>query len=284
MVSVADYLDKNSLKLGYKDINGKSIFVKDISEDEFNVGWKAVCELTQFFQERSMYKMISRNFDDFTKSVSFAHKEIKKEIDLVETRMIQANVNRCIINYLSLVVVYINRLDVILRKKYGNENLKYKDFKQVCSLEYDTFFEYRFIYDLRNFSQHWGMPVSVIGLTKTGDLILTIDTDYLLESNFNWKKQIKEEIEKKAGFLNFIPIINQMNKSLINVDKAFINSNLENILLKITEAESFISGINNDNPIIFGDSTLNSNEITKLTLSKKLIREVKEVIRKFRSD
>lgn len=274
MVSIADNLDKNNLTLGFKNQNGNYVIVKKITEDEFNIGWKAVCELTKVFQEQSMYKMVLENFKEFEKSILFAHKKLKKEIDLIERRMIQANVNRCIINYISLTFVYINRLEIIIKNKYGRESLEFKEFKDVCSLEYDTHFEYRFMNELRNFSQHWGMPVSVIGLTKKEDLILTISTKYLLESSFNWKTRIKKEIEEQSEYLDVIPIITQMNKSLTKIDKAFINASFDNILLNLAEAEKFMFDVDNKNPIV-SDHNINNG---KIILSKNLILEIKHII------
>jgi hypothetical protein len=52
-----------------------------------------------------------------------------------------------------------------MKHKYGQSSAEVAEFKNACSREYDKRFAYRFMYRLRNYAQHCGMPLRRIVVT-----------------------------------------------------------------------------------------------------------------------
>ena len=122
-------------------------------------------------------------------------------------------------------------------------------------------FAYRFCYSLRNFSQHIDLPINEVKATSPDDETVTIDfyidLDYLLNSNFNWKKLKKEliELKKEKLKIDVIDLVKDYFHALTelygNYSELFlelnhnklvsIKSKLENLNLK--HAKYYISKI-----------------------------------------
>lgn len=67
---------------------------------------------------------------------------------------------RYINNYLSSYKGFIDRWETYLKRNKDESFIQF--FKEAISSIYDKYFEYRFIYNLRNYAQHNGTPVSKV--------------------------------------------------------------------------------------------------------------------------
>jgi hypothetical protein len=111
-----------------------------------------------------------------------------------------------------------------IKKYYGAESENFKQWKAATNKEYDNHVEYRFLYQLRNYAQPVGLPISSVSrsyITKHEKDIIKINfhRDSLLESNFNWKK-VREDILKMPDKFSIFPIINEYNGCMARLYQA----------------------------------------------------------------
>ena len=70
--------------------------------------------------------------------------------------------NRRLSNYLSSFRLFLDFSEARLKRRYGKTSTEAQQFKRVCAGVYDTSFAYRFCCKLRNYAQHFGMPIGHI--------------------------------------------------------------------------------------------------------------------------
>ena len=174
----------------------------------------------EFERLKVMYKMFISDVFDFLKLNSELEKKNKVTNEL--------DVNRFMMHLLSSGKLFVDFAENQIKTKHRQ---KFKKFHKLTSQQYDNSFAYRFCYNLRNFSQHVGSPISA--LHKKQDYVddekaiisLWIEKDYLLNSSFNWKK-LRNEIEARndidavelvKSYMEAITILyGEYNKFLLN--------------------------------------------------------------------
>lgn len=187
----------------------------------------------EFERLKVMYKMFISDVFDFLKLNSELEKKNKVTNEL--------DVNRFMMYLLSSGKLFVDFAENQIKTKHRQ---KFKKFHKLTSQQYDNSFAYRFCYNLRNFSQHVGIPISA--LHKKQDYVddekaiisLWIEKDYLLNSSFNWKK-LRNEIEARndidavelvKSYMEAITILyGEYNKFLLNIH----HCNLINLKLSL---------------------------------------------------
>lgn len=187
----------------------------------------------EFERLKVMYKMFISDIFDFLKLNSELEKKNKVTNEL--------DVNRFMMHLLSSGKLFVDFAENQIKTKHRQ---KFKKFHKLTSQQYDNSFAYRFCYNLRNFSQHVGIPISA--LHKKQDYVddekaiisLWIEKDYLLNSSFNWKK-LRNEIEARndidavelvKSYMEAITILyGEYNKFLLNIH----HCNLINLKLSL---------------------------------------------------
>ncbi|MDD3048941.1 MAG: hypothetical protein PHQ89_03060 [Bacilli bacterium] len=83
-------------------------------------------------------------------------------------------------------------------QKEISNNFKYllPYFKEQLAIMYDTYFEYRLIYNLRNFSQHIGDSLSYTVGSLYDDTKIIINRSYILKYPDKLQKQFELELKK----------------------------------------------------------------------------------------
>lgn len=118
------------------------------------------------------------------------------ELNNNEYTFLKIEVNRIIINYLSSFRMLVDHYDRVLNKQFGKSSNEYKQFIKHLSETYDNYFEYRFVYKLRNFCQHCGLPVTEIIFEKNEiyrTIELCFNKTYLLNEYDSWSPILKED-------------------------------------------------------------------------------------------
>jgi hypothetical protein len=82
------------------------------------------------------------------------HDEIKEAILSNKTE----NSHRLISEIFTNFRAFLDYWETNIKHDFGKDSMQIKAFKNATHLEYDNIFAYRFIYELRNYIQHCGMP------------------------------------------------------------------------------------------------------------------------------
>ncbi len=136
-------------------------------------------------------------------------------------------INALVINLISAGRSLVDSLDICMKHSYGEESEAYKSFAAECKCRiYDKSFAYRFFYELRNFSQHIHVPVSMNGNRCCFDINQILNTPHYKAKETlkkEWKALEKEIREKRRDTfrLSFSHILMQYIASVAELHRGF---------------------------------------------------------------
>lgn len=162
---------------------------------------------------------LKRNYDDFIKYVNTTPSKEENFLWNINKRIVEEN--RLIFNLVSSLNAIENYYKNILDNNDFN-NLK----TNYISLHYDKSFNYRFLYQLRNYVNHSFVPVTLAEFRYNKEIKynkIFADKKTLLRDDI-FKKKLKEEIEKKLpDNIDITKLIMEEIPAYIQVILNFIN-------------------------------------------------------------
>lgn len=190
----------------------KKILVKGgLSDDEYKILKEHLKPLNSLMHELTFIDDLKSCFEDLN---SFIIKYISGEISF---QILQKDLNRHVLNYLSLIRAFLDKWEKHIKENFGKKSRELENFKNLTNNEYDKNFYYRFVSNLRNFAQHTGYAFHQISASLNDDkknIEMFIDKKIFLE-DFNWKKPFYDEINLlPENKINIFPFLNDMFKSL----------------------------------------------------------------------
>ena len=216
-------MESKKLVIIRSDIISEFQEVRPITSSEYDKFKNSVSTLSLIKNYLNLFQGVILNFQDYISALNNHFQEFHENENFhTETIMNSTlNLNRLLNNYLSSVRLFLDHMEYDLKKRHGNESEIVFDFKSLCSDIYDKNFSYRFIYHLRNYVQHCGMPIGHISFKSKVDdhdrnrsnkvLELKFNRDELLREH-NWKKDLKSEIEILPSKFDINPHIVDMNE------------------------------------------------------------------------
>ena len=235
----------------YKLVDMRSIneilVKRAISDSEFEEFEKHRIKLEEFYRSEELFFCLARNYEDYQNAIiKYLSGYIKDSyLDYVLARTIYMDLNRLILNLLASARMFLDHTEYSLKGKYGKTSKEFNDFKKMCSYKYDTNFSYRFLYRLRNFAQHCGMPVGRIQFSSFQDreegsksyeaeysnlnllskhtLSIFFDRNKLLESFDGWGKNVKQELESMGQDIEVTQHIRSFVSSLSEIHCSLVD-------------------------------------------------------------
>ena len=238
----------------YLGVMGKGITgIKTLEDSEHKEYTNAVNCLSQFSSDQQLYAITLLNFDDFFGALKTYHDSYVKDPRIVNYLMLERmtlNVNRLIINYLSSCRTFLDHTEFKLKRVYGEKSQRFIVFKTATALEYDNNFSYRFLYKLRNYTQHCGMPLGGIKFSSkeepefsgniTNTLSIYFDRNRLLEFD-KWGSPVEEELRKLPTECDIIPYIQEFKKSLDRLNLVLIKDNIAKLIESAEKIELLLT-------------------------------------------
>ncbi|QWI14805.1 hypothetical protein EXW48_01565 [Bacillus wiedmannii] len=194
-------------------INNEMRITKSITEEKFN-------EL----------KRISEPIWEIDKKIRFfdlIKEEYNEYILVIESQKSKnTKVVRTINNYLGSYKAFLDRWETFFKRHGSRELIDY--FKTCVSGVYDTCFEYRFIYNLRNYAQHAGIPISRIRNALDKDIEITINKETFLNSHSGMQPKFRKELNRlQFEEIDIDNAIKVVHKELEEVHNKFIAKFME---------------------------------------------------------
>lgn len=161
-----------------------------------------------------LYLMCGDNFKELLTIIE----DVEANNKYLEMEYVRS-INRVLVNYLSSTKMFLEHTEIKIKKTFGDKSQEFSIWKSATSKEYDDYFSYRFLYQLRNFTQHIGLPIGNFNQSidpkkeKRSKLNIFFSKEYLLGSSFDWKK-IKDELESQNEHFSVMPILQEYNKSI----------------------------------------------------------------------
>jgi hypothetical protein len=252
--------------------------IQALSENEFQAYCEASAYLMDFSRNQQLYRMVLLNYEDFLKIVikySDDYKRDPSNVNLPIMEKIFVDINRYLLNFLSSVRTFLDHTETKLKTEYGNDSIQVSKFKNACSIEYDSNFSYRFLYKLRNYSQHCGLPIEGFSLKSkeepefsgniTNSLIIKFRRDGLLKFD-GWGSKIKQEISALPEEFNVIHNVDKFYKSLDKINNFLIKENSSELIKRAEYIERLIMPAESKEgtPIIF--TFINEGRIKRINI------------------
>ncbi|MCP3025986.1 hypothetical protein [Halobacillus sp. A5] len=133
------------------------------------------------------------------------------------------SVIRLINNFLSAYKGFIDHWETYIKRKKSKNFLDL--FEKSISKIYDENFEYRFIYNLRNFAQHNGNPVSSVSKNENGSSKILLNTATFLKEHNGMQKKFRKELNgTEVESLNVDQAIRVVYFNLSELHQLLINN------------------------------------------------------------
>ena len=191
-----------------KEGGNKINIVREFHQYEYNIYTETSKYLGLHLKNKHLYQLIIRNGEELERYL----RDIKGEKDSEKPDHIIFEANRLLMNYLSMLKTYDDHISSALTKTYSVEVKN--DFKSFLSKMYDEFFMYRFIIRLRNFAQHFDIPISSF-TSDYNDNYVMMNRDQLL--NFEGWSTVKKEIQSMEKNMPVEGLADSMNSIMRNV-------------------------------------------------------------------
>jgi hypothetical protein len=105
---------------------------------------------------------------------------------------------RQLMELMSTFNAFLNHWTTYLKREFGETSKNYQDFKKCTSEQFDGYVEYRFLYGLRNYIHHCGMPNIIVNssLDQKDNPVhqFTIKKAELL-AGMDWHKLVRSDFE-----------------------------------------------------------------------------------------
>lgn len=235
---------KNIYRLGCVSSDKKGEMEYDIIHSPLSQDWiskmrletKVLWELgglhTPWWGAHDNYNELCRFLNDYKQDLT-----IGRELHLVsETcqnamRKINQLVTNCIVSFTTFITI----CEIYVKKNFSNEGETYKVWNEKRNLLHKNSFSYRLAYELRNYSQHYALPVTGIGVSMTRDAVKDleayVDPNILKSSGYNWNKFNKEgefNCNKQIEFLKvlkeYLLCVNDIYRNTIDLHKVRLKS------------------------------------------------------------
>ncbi len=210
--------------LSLAQMNGSTISaIKQISPENYNEYSVHRDTVLGFMRDLELIRCVWDNYADFANHLhdtALAQAESEHMINPYFHPSIARHLNRLTLNLLTSVRTFLDHTLSSFSHNYGKDSPQLNYYHEVTREEFDKHFAYRFMYKLRNYSQHCGMPPINFSMTRSKDIEsqtininLSFDRDVLLNSYDSWSI-VKTDLEKCEPFFDAIPLINQYIKSI----------------------------------------------------------------------
>ncbi|WP_327324572.1 hypothetical protein OG735_20120 [Streptomyces sp. NBC_01210] len=170
---------------------------------------------------RDMYTLVERNYEQLDRLADFYVQLFGRVPAVLRTVLPRDAANGIVessINWLNATRLFLDHENTWLAREYGKKSPELSEFQEACSAAFDSCRAYRFLYKLRNYTTHCGLPLSQVSLRKpqpeerekglTQLICFTLDRDALL-SNFDWGALVTRDLRALPDKFELLPLIHE---------------------------------------------------------------------------
>jgi hypothetical protein len=187
------------------------------------------------------YIILEKNFNILFSETDklFKNLSLNKNNTWEELEFVTIEINRNLLNYLATQNSYLDHTEKYLKNIFGENSIEFEEYKKRQSSFFDNYFSYRFFYNLRNYSIHYGYSICGIKIEKNEKIVNYIP-EFLLNELLiykNWHGTIKVDLKKLSGNFSAFNLIKEsfecfgeLNKFISNILSESNNNSKQNIL------------------------------------------------------
>lgn len=165
------------------------------------------------------YKALATNYDRLLEGIRAIISDYEKGQGLVRTKLERSledmtEVARLVANFLASCRSFLDQTSHALSAKHGEQSAERTAFLALTSRHFDEEFAYRFASKLRNYSQHFGLPLSSLRVSGSATpdgfefkALVAIKGASLLEERFDWGARLRQEIAEQDAEFDLMPLL-----------------------------------------------------------------------------
>jgi len=254
----------------------------DLTESEYSSYVASTKSLFSVRSDAHLFTIVRWNHQAYFSTLDrYLEAHMSGNTEFLNQRPVYLEINRQALNFLSSVRTYIDHHGTSISRRHGTASQNLKRYEQYCSDAYDSSFAYRFLYKLRDYSQHCGLPINSIHLSdslspgniaeRVHSLEVGIHRDRILQ-DFNWKA-LKAEVAAQPPTIDVNSHISRLMSDLDGINQSVIQDELPALQQSAREIIALVSRIEYDEgmPCVFElDDSLLTQSIRKRRKSANL--------------
>lgn len=170
---------------------------------------------------RDMYTLVERNYRQLDRLADFYVQlfgRVRGPARGIQPRDAANGVIEASINWLNATRLFLDHEQTWLTRRYGKESPELAVFNRARAAAFDGSLAYRFLYELRNYTTHCGLPLSRVYLQQPSPddaakglgqrIVFSLDRDDLL-SRFDWGKHVTPDLRALSVTFELLPLIHE---------------------------------------------------------------------------
>lgn len=204
--------------------NGSIKSIKPCSAQEIETYSSHIKILVDAGRTIDLFEILrSAHVDYFDHIVNAVSKGIMSENSLNPYSMdkFSFDTSRYFLNYLTAMRVFLDHVEVRLKKRFGKGSVEVEKFKVMTAAQFDSRVSNRLFYKLRNYTQHCGLPpVSFNLMSRVGEgveVIFTLNVRVLLDEYTEWGARVTADLQSYQSDPFLFELIDDHFESMRNI-------------------------------------------------------------------
>ena len=224
VLDAAAYSQKRVFSFGDGEIAARRV----LTDDEWQDYWTAASMLYSFGGGVQLLNDSFANYNEFVDSFNSLKRSIADgNSPSRQGRDLTRLANRRLSNYLSSMRLFLDYTECRLKRTYSEVGREVIEFDSFCSGLFDRDFSYRFAYKLRNYAQHFGMPIGMVSSTESivpgppegrgSSTTVAFDVKELLRVGKGLWGPVQKDLEARAPSIDVALVIRDVPKALNSI-------------------------------------------------------------------
>jgi len=232
-------------------VEGDSVkAIRPLNEEEVQEVKDCIKEIFDFNRHFKLIEYVLHNFTCLQSCIEGSLQRFAENTEAIgrydlDTFGHEVNIN--LLNFMMSARTFLDHMETFIKREYGKQSVEIDLFEKLTADEFDNRFSYKFMYKLRNYVQHCGMPPLNYSKYKLLDveapyaaLTLEFDRDELLSGFDSWGAIVKPELKSQKQKFDAISIFEEFATSILRV---YIRFNDQISFQKTLQARACIAKI-----------------------------------------
>lgn len=245
--------------------------IRPVTEEQYELYRFHRDVIAEFSRGHELLKLVLEEHHQFQQGLVDVGHAIAHEPNMINQnnlRVLTFKTSRLMLSFLSSVRTFLEHAQTSISRQYGKASEQFFYFKELTAHQFDNVFSYRFLYKLRNYTQHCGMPpvdfsVNIVPGAEM-EIQLLFVRRVLLEEYSEWGGVLKKELESSVEPLYVFPLLKEHRNSIVGIYLDFYERfNSEKVSVSGKWICSFLSDADPDDKYCFlevGDTPPDSKE------------------------
>lgn len=182
--------------------------LKELLEAESNFILDSINSISDFEKINSKKELIDNAIADLENNA------IKKD---------EIRIKRSIVEVLSLFYMYLETVEVVIKKDFGKKSIQMNDYELIKSHMFDNYFAYRFLYRLRHYIIHCVFPPFTLNVSKDSPKEVIIYKRNLDRTNSAWQGQLAKDLNGSIEEFELIGMFKELFQCIAKISNECVN-------------------------------------------------------------